>query len=73
MKKIILIGVGAALIALSSAQIAAASERHHVRKERPPYSEQFRNSNNSVAWPTEAPSAYPGGVYSGGWSAPAGH
>jgi hypothetical protein len=72
MKKIILTGVGGALIALSSAQIATASDRHHVRKERPPYSEQFRNSNNSVAWPIEVPSAY-SGIYSGGWSAPAGH
>ena len=72
MKKIILTTVGAALIALSGVQMASASEHHHVRKERAPYSEQFRNSNNSVAWPTEAPSAY-SGVYSGGWSAPAGH
>jgi hypothetical protein len=71
MRKIILTGVGAALIALSSVQIATAGERHHVRKERAPYSERFRNSNNSVAWPTEAPSTY-SGVYSGGWSAPAG-
>ena len=71
MRKIILTTVGAALIAMSGVQIAAASERHHVRKERAPYSQQFRNSNNSIAWPTEAPSAY-SGVYSGGWSAPAG-
>jgi hypothetical protein len=42
MKKIILTSVGAALIALSSAQIAAASERHHVRKERAvPQLQQF--------------------------------
>ena len=72
MKKIILTTVGTALIALSGVQMASASERHHVRKERPAYSERFRNSNNAVAWPTEAPSAY-SGVYSGGWSAPAGH
>jgi cysteine synthase len=71
MRKIVLTAVGAALIAVSSAQIAAASERYHVRKEQAPASEQFRNSNNSIAWPTESPSAYTG-VYSGGWSAPAG-
>ena len=71
MRKIILTTVGAALIALSSAQIAAANERHHVHKQQAPASEQFRNSNNSVVWPTEAPSSY-SGAYSGGWSAPAG-
>lgn len=71
MKKTILTTVGIGLMALSGVQMASAGERHHVRKERPPYSEQFRNSNNAVARPTEAPSAY-SGVYSGGWSAPAG-
>ena len=71
MRKIILTTVGAALIAVSGAQIAAAGEHHHVRKERAAASEQFRNSNNSIAWPTQSPSTY-SGVYSGGWSAPAG-
>jgi hypothetical protein len=71
MKKIILTAVGAALIAMSSVQIAAATEHHQARKVRAPVSEQFRNANNSVAWPTESPSTY-SGVYSGGWSAPAG-
>jgi hypothetical protein len=69
MRKIILTVVGAALIAVSTAQVAAAAERHHARKvERAPAaSEQFRNSNNSVAGPAQ-PS-----WYSGGFSAPAGH
>ena len=57
MRKIVLTTVGAALIAMSGVQIASAHERHHVRKAQAPYSEQFRNSNNAIAWPTEAPSA----------------
>jgi hypothetical protein len=71
MKKIILTAVGAALIAMSSAQFASAGEHHHARKAQAGASEQFRNANNAIAWPTQAPSAY-SGVYSGGWSAPAG-
>ena len=68
MRRIILTAVGAALIAVSTAQVATAAERHHARKvDRAVASEQFRNSNNSVASPTQ-PS-----WYSGGFSAPAGH
>jgi hypothetical protein len=69
MRKIIVTALGAALIATSTAQIAAASEPHHVRKvERAITSEPFRNANNAVA----SPQAQPGWYY-GGYSAPAGH
>ena len=63
MRKTILTGLGAALIAVSFASAASAGG-HHVRKV-----EQFRNANNAVVivQPSE-PQAY----YSGGYSAPAG-
>jgi hypothetical protein len=64
MRKTILTALGAALITVSLATIASASERHHARKV-----EQFRNANNAVVivQPNE-PQTY----YTGGWSAPAG-
>jgi hypothetical protein len=71
MRNIVLITVGAALIAMSGAQ-AAASGRHHIRKDSAAVSEQVRNANNSIAWPTQAPSE-PASIYSGGWSDMAGH
>ena len=67
MRKIIVTVFGAALIIASTAQLAAASERHHVRKlERATTSQPFRNANNAIAAP--APAVWP---YSG-YSAPAG-
>jgi hypothetical protein len=66
MRKTILIVLAAALMAASATQIAAAGERHHLRKtDRSAAAEPFRNANNSMS----APSAWP---YSG-FSAPAGH
>ena len=63
MRKTILTTLGAALIAVSMAQTASASDRHHTRKV-----EQFRNANNAivVVQPTGPQN------YSGGYSAPAG-
>ncbi|HWZ39397.1 MAG TPA: hypothetical protein VNY08_13955 [Bradyrhizobium sp.] len=67
MRKIILTAIGAALIAVSTAQAASAAERHHARKV-----EHFRNANNAVVVvQPSAPQVYPE-IYSGGWSAPAG-
>jgi hypothetical protein len=69
MRKTILTAVGAALIAASAMQAAAATEHHRShRAERAPVSttEQFRDSN--AAWPTASDGQY----YSRGWSAPAG-
>jgi hypothetical protein len=68
MRKIIAKVFGAALIMVSTAQLAAASERHHVRKlERATTSEPFRNANNAIAAPAQAVWPY------SGYSAPAGH
>jgi hypothetical protein len=68
MSKTILTALGAALIAASTVQFAAAAEHHPVRKAaRAAVSEQVRNANNSIAAPSQ-PS-----YYSGGYSAPAGH
>lgn len=62
--------IAALLIAATSAQFADAAESHHARKAHTATTQQFRNANNAVAAP--APSSELG-VYSGGWSAPAGH
>jgi hypothetical protein len=54
MRKIVLTVFGAALIAASTAQVATAAERHHVRKfERVPtrMNQQFRNANDAIARP----------------------
>jgi hypothetical protein len=69
MTKIILTTVAAALIVVSTAPVAIALERHHVRKlDRAPVSQQFRNANNAVAFP-----AHPAPGYEfHGYSAPAG-
>jgi hypothetical protein len=67
MRKIIVTAFGAALIAASTAQMAAASQPHHARKaERTMASEPFRNANNAIATPAQP------GWYYGGYSAPAG-
>jgi Ni/Co efflux regulator RcnB len=63
MRKIILTAAATALIAVSMAQTASATDRHHARKV-----EQFRNANNAVV---VVPSSGPQN-YSGGYSAPAG-
>lgn len=70
MRKTILTVLGVALIAASTMQMAAAAETHHSRKAvRAPASEQFRNSNASVA-PAMIEPVW--SRYSGGISAPAG-
>ena len=45
MRKVILTFVGAALVAGSTAQVAFAKGRHHVRNVPQYNSERFRNSN----------------------------
>ena len=68
MRKTILIALGVALIAGSTAQMAFARTHHPTRKAPQFTSEQFRNVNAAVvALPK------PSILYSGGWSAPAGH
>jgi cytochrome c5 len=69
MRKTLLTAAAALLLAASTMQIATADETHHARKAHTPTSQQFRNANNAVAAP--APSSELG-VYSRGWSAPAG-
>jgi hypothetical protein len=63
MRKTVLTFLGAALIAASTIQIASAAENHHARK-----AQHFRNANAAVVVVPDSPY-----VYSGGWSAPAGH
>ena len=69
MRKTLFTATGALLIAASTAQIATAAETHHARKAHVTTSQQFRNANNALAAP---PASSELGVYSGGWSAPAG-
>ena len=66
MKKTILTIAGSALIALSTVQLAAATEQHHVRHHRA--ATEFRNSNAFVAPAYESGTDYSGGAI----SAPAG-
>jgi len=54
MRKTILTLLVASLFAASAVQMAAAAERHHVRKIDRATSEQFRNANNAVASPAES-------------------
>jgi hypothetical protein len=71
MRKTILTILGSVALAASFVQVAAAAERHHVRKtDRAPVSQTVRDSN--AAWADTY--AQPGwsGYYSGGYSAPAG-
>ena len=51
MRKIILGLVGAALVAGSTAQVAFAKERHHVRNVQQYNIERFRNANAYYAVP----------------------
>ncbi len=69
MRKTLSVTAAALLITALTAQIATAAESHHARKAHGTSSQQFRNANNAVATP---PTSSELGVYSGGWSAPAG-
>jgi uncharacterized membrane protein len=75
MQKTILMIAGSALIALSTVQLAAASEHHGRVQHRSTAAAQFRQSNAYVA-PAAVQPEWPGygygGYYSGGYSAPAG-
>ena len=78
MQKTILTIAGSALIALSTVQLAAASEHQGRTHHRSTASAQFRHSNAYaapayVAVQPEWPGYGYGGYYSGGYSAPAGH
>lgn len=70
MRKPLLTAFAALIIAASTAQFASAAQTHRARKAQATTSQQFRNANNSVAAPAASSEI---GVYSGGWSAPAGH
>jgi hypothetical protein len=81
MRKTILTILGAALLAGSTVQIAAAAEHHKARKIHrapAPVSEQFRDSNDYYA-PSYAPSPWQpdwsdySRYQNGAESAPAGH
>jgi hypothetical protein len=75
MRKTILTIVGAALLAASTVQIAAAAEHHKVRKlyrEPAPASDTFRNSNAYYGWSAPAESDW-SRYQNGALSAPAGH
>jgi hypothetical protein len=72
MRKTILTILGAALVAASTVQVAAAAERHHPRKiVRAPVSEPFRNANDAIGWPAQ-PGPYLGYTEGHVISAPAG-
>jgi hypothetical protein len=75
MRKTILTTLGAALLAASTVQIAAAAEHHKGRKvyRAPvPVSEDFRNSN-AYAWPSRSVEPGWSRYENGAMSAPAGH
>ena len=54
MRKTVLTILGALLIAGSTVQMTAAAERHVRKADRAPVStsQQFRNANGSLAWPS---------------------
>jgi hypothetical protein len=70
MKTTILTIAGSALIALSTVQFAAASERQDRVHHRAHTSAQFRDTN---AYAAPVQQEWSGYRYSGGISAPAGH
>jgi len=74
MRKTILTILASALLAATTAQIAAAAEHHrgHKADRAPAVSEQIRNSN---AYALPSPAAEPGWTryQNGALSAPAGH
>jgi hypothetical protein len=66
----------AAVLSQMATPVTFAKEHHRVHKAHQFTTEQFRNTNASFATGSEPPSRYlPGtpSMYSGGWSAPAGH
>ena len=68
MRKIILTFIGAALVAGSTAQVAFAKERHHVRNAQQYNSERFRNANDYYAVPPyEQPGASSYSGQDGAW------
>jgi hypothetical protein len=74
MQKTILTIAGSALIALSTVQLAAASEHQTRTHHRSTASAQFRHSNAYAAPAYVAVQPAGSGYnYSGGYSAPAGH
>jgi hypothetical protein len=54
MRKTVLTILGALLVAGSTVQMTAAAERHTRKADRAPVStsQQFRNANDSLAWPS---------------------
>jgi hypothetical protein len=68
MRNTLFAALAALLITTTATQVAAAAEPHH-HAHKAQQSQQFRNANNAVAPATSSEL----GVYSGGWSAPAGH
>jgi hypothetical protein len=62
MRKVILTLVGAALLAVSTCQVAFSKERYHVRNAQHYYTQRFRNTKANAA-PLCAPDA--GSAYSG--------
>lgn len=66
----------AVLSALTATPEAFVKDHHHVRKAPQFASEQVRNAHAALIAVPERPSSYlPGApsMYTGGWSAPAGH
>jgi hypothetical protein len=74
MQKTILTIIGIGLIGASTVQMAAATERHRVRKaERAPITQQVRNANDAAAWPFNPQQGWYSGYVDGhALSAPAG-
>jgi hypothetical protein len=74
MRKTFLTVLGSALIVATSAQFAAAAERHHGKADRGVTSQQQlgRNADAYAAWPAQAVQPDWAYRYSGGYSAPAG-
>ncbi|HEX9470250.1 MAG TPA: hypothetical protein VF957_11975 [Bradyrhizobium sp.] len=76
MRKTVLTILAASLIVGSTVQMASAAERHtrkHARVQAP-MSQQFRNANDSLAWPSPSVQQQNWSDYSEGHviSAPAG-
>jgi hypothetical protein len=72
MRKTILTIAGTALIALSTVQLAAASEHHGRTHHRATAGNQFRDTNAYAAPAAVQPAWSDNGYYSHGFSAPAG-
>jgi hypothetical protein len=74
MQNTILTITGSALIALSTVQLAAASEHQNRKHHRSTADAQFRHSNAyAVPAYVAVQPQWSGYNYSGGYSAPAGH